>query len=146
MIVLCVLFGLWLIFRGVGALGVPLFATWHDSARYALAAMFFFTAITHFTRMKREHARMVPKVFPYPLAVIYFTGVLEFLGAGGLLEPRFAGLAGVCLIVLLVAMFPANVKAAREHLTVGGRPATRLWLRLPMQILFIGLLWWSTRS
>ena len=139
------LFGLWLIFRAIGALGVPPFATWHDAARYALAAMFFFTAITHFTRMKHEHARMVPKVFAYPLVVIYITGVLEFLGAAGLLAPRFAALAGVCLIVLLVAMFPANIKAAREHLTVGGRPATRLWLRLLMQILFIGLLWWSTR-
>jgi uncharacterized membrane protein len=145
MIVLSVLFGLWLIFRGVGALGVPLFATWHDAARYALAAMFFFTAITHFTGMKREHARMVPKVFRHPLAMIYFTGVLEFLGAAGLLLPRFAAFAGVGLIVLLVAMFPANIKAAREHLTVGGRPATRLWLRLPMQILFIGMLSWSTR-
>jgi hypothetical protein len=38
-----------------------------------------------------------------------------------------------------------TIQAAREHLTVGGRPATRLWLRFWMQILFIGLLWWSTQ-
>jgi uncharacterized membrane protein len=145
MIVLFVLLGSLLAFRAMGAFGMALFATWHDAARYALAAMFLFTAISHFTRVKHEHARMVPKIFPYPLGVIYFTGVLEFLGAVGLLASRFAALAGACLMLLLVAMFPANIKAAREHLMIGGRPATRLWLRLPMQILFIGLLWWSTR-
>jgi uncharacterized membrane protein len=49
----------------------------------------------------------------------------------------------VALIAMLVAIFPANIRAAREGLKVGGRPATRLWLRAPMQILFIGLLSWS---
>jgi uncharacterized membrane protein len=43
-------------------------------------------------------------------------------------------------------MFPANVNAARKQLTLGGRPVTPLWLRLPMQLLFIGLLWWSSQS
>ena len=46
----------------------------------------------------------------------------------------------VALIVMLVALFPANIRAAREGLTLRGRPATQLWLRAPMQILFIGLL------
>jgi uncharacterized membrane protein len=145
MIVLFVLLGLWAVLRGIGSLGVAMFGNWHDAARYALAGMFVFTAVSHFTPMKHDQARMVPRIFPRPLAVIYFTVVLEFLGAVGLVIPRFETLAEFCLIALLIAMFPANVKAAREHLTLGGRPATRLWLRLPMQVLFIGLLWWSTR-
>jgi uncharacterized membrane protein len=49
------------------------------------------------------------------------------------------------LILLLIAMFPANVNAARKRLTLGGRPATPLWLRLALQLLFIGLLWWSSQ-
>ena len=53
--------------------------------------------------------------------------------------------AGICLIVLLVAMFPANVRAARERLPLRGKPVTALWLRLPMQIFFIGLIWWASR-
>jgi hypothetical protein len=51
--------------------------------------MFLFTGLAHFTKMKHELARMVPDVFPRPLLVIYATGVLEFLGAAGLLLPRF---------------------------------------------------------
>jgi hypothetical protein len=40
MAVLIVLFGSWLIFWGIGAMGVIAFASWHESARYALALMF----------------------------------------------------------------------------------------------------------
>jgi uncharacterized membrane protein len=42
-------------------------------------------------------------------------------------------------------MFPANAKAAIEHLKVAGRPATPLWLRLPLQLVFIALAWWVSR-
>jgi len=146
MAVLIVLFTSWLVLRGLGAVGVSALATWRDSAHYALAVMFAFTGIAHFNKMKHDLARMVPRIFPHPLLIIYLTGVLEFLGAAGLLLPRFRSLAGNCLIALLIAMFPANVKAATEKMTLRGKPATALWLRLPMQLLFIGLLCWSTRG
>src|ERR1700677_3627039 len=76
---------------------------------------------------------------------VYFTGLCEIAGAVGLLLPRFRSLAGICLILLLIAMFPANAKAAIEHLKVAGRPATPLWLRLPLQLVFIALAWWVSR-
>ena len=145
MAVLIVLFGSWLIFRGIGALGVPALATWQDSARYALAAMFAFTGIGHFTKLRHDFARMVPRMFPWPMAMVYITGVLELLGAAGLLLPRFRALTGLCLIALLVVMFPANMRAAFNHMRLGGRTATPLWLRAPMQLLFIVLLLWSTK-
>ena len=144
MTVLIVLFASWLVFRTLGALGVEAFAGWSHSVHYALAVMFLFTGFAHFTKMKHDLARMVPGVFPRPLLVIYATGVLEFLGAVGLLLPNFRAPAAFCLMVLLIAMFPANVKAARDRLTLRGKPATPFWLRAPMQMLFVGLLWWST--
>jgi hypothetical protein len=52
MVVLIVLFGSWLLFRGIGLLGIAAFASWQDAARYALAAMFLFTASAHFNRIK----------------------------------------------------------------------------------------------
>jgi uncharacterized membrane protein len=143
MAVLVVLFGSWLLLRGIGAVGVAALASWHDSARCALAVMFVFTAIAHFNRIKHDLARMVPPVFPRPLMLVYLTGALEFAGAAGLLLPRFASLAAICLVILLLAIFPANVRAARQGITLRGRPATPLWLRAPMQLLFIGLLCWS---
>ena len=145
MAVLIVLFTSKLVFRQIGALGVEALASWQRSAGFALAVMFVFTGIAHFNKMKHDLARMVPAMFPRRMLLVYFTGVLEFAGAVGLLIPRFRRAAGICLIVLLIVMFPANVNAATKGTTVGGKPATPLGLRLPMQVLFIGLLWWSTR-
>jgi hypothetical protein len=58
--VLVVLFGSLLVYRGLGALGVSVFDMWLQSARFALATMFVFTAIAHFAPMKRELIAMVP--------------------------------------------------------------------------------------
>jgi len=69
------------------------------------------------------------------------TGVFELLGAIGLLVPQTLPLATYGLIALLVAMFPANVHAAREGLMVAGRRATPLLWRLPLQVFWIAALW-----
>jgi uncharacterized membrane protein len=62
-----------------------------------------------------------------------------------LLIPRFRSLAGTCLILLLIGMFTANVNAALKGVTLGGKPVTPLGLRTPMQVLFIGLIWWASK-
>ena len=145
MAVLVVLLVSVLLFRGLGAMGIAAFATWQLSARYALALMFLFTSTAHFTKMKHDLARMVPRLFPQALALVYITGVCEILGAIGILFERSRSLAGACLILLLLALFPANWKAASEGLPLRGKPATPLWLRAPMQVLFLVLTWWVTR-
>jgi uncharacterized membrane protein len=145
MLLLFILMGSLLLFRALGAAGISLFHTWTDSTRCALAVMFLFTSAAHFNKIRHELARMMPSIFPNAMALVYFTGVCEILGAIGILVPRTRSLAGLCLFVFLLAILPANVKASREHLTVGGRPATALWLRIPMQILFLVLICWSTQ-
>ncbi len=94
--------------------------------------------------MRRDLAEMIPSFFPQPMLLVYVTGLAEFLGAAGLLIPRFRLLAGVCLILLLLGMFTANVNAALKGGTLRGKPVTPLWLRTPMQALFIGLIWWAS--
>lgn len=145
MLVLIVLLVSWVAFRGIGAAGAHSLASWQNSARYALAVMFMFTATAHFNKMKHDLAQMIPSYFPRPLLIVYITGVFELLGAIGLVQPEFRKLAGICLIALLVGMFIANVNAAQRGVTLRGKPPTPLWLRAPMQILFVALLWWSTR-
>jgi uncharacterized membrane protein len=56
----------------------------------------------------------------------------------------FQRLAAWCLMALLVAMFPANVHAARTAHTIANRPHTPMIIRGPLQALWIGLLWWTT--
>ena len=106
MAVLIVLLTSWLLFHLIGAAGVSAFATGHDFARFALAIMFLFTSTAHFNQMKQDLARLVPAKFPRPMVIIYVTGVLEILGAIGLMLPQFHRVAAFCLTALLIAMFP----------------------------------------
>ena len=64
----------------------------------------------------------------------------------GLPRPDEQTFDGTVAALVASIMFIANVKAAREGLMIGGSPATGLVLRIPMQILFIWLAWWSTRA
>ena len=134
-----------LVFRGLGAVGLGLFAVWQDAARFALAVMFLFTGITHFTRMRADYIRMVPRVFPYPGLVVDLSGAFEILGAIGLLIPSLAKWAGLGLVLLLLGMFSANFNAAQNNVDFRGRPPTPLWLRLPAQLVYMGVALWATQ-
>jgi uncharacterized membrane protein len=144
MVVLFVLFASLLFFRALGALGVSTFDSWSCSTRFALAVMFLFTSSAHFNKFRHDLALMMPAIFRRPMALVYFTGICEILGALGILAPQTRALAGLCLVVFLLAILPVNIKAAREHVFIAGRQATPLWSRIPMQILFIALLCWTT--
>lgn len=143
--VLLVLFISLFFFRALGALGVSLFDTWIASTRYALAAMFLFTSAAHFNKIRHDLVRMMPSFFSNPMHLVYFTGVCEILGATGILLPQTRSLAGFFLLVFLLAILPANIKAARENVIIAGKPATALWLRIPVQFFFLALLAWSTQ-
>jgi uncharacterized membrane protein len=142
--VLIVLLVSFIVLRGVGWLGVARLSSWRAAGVGALAIMFLFTSTAHFTSMKYDLAAMMPDPLPDGLWVIYLTGVFEIAGAIGLLIPRTRRLAGICLVLLLVAVFPANVNAALNGIPLGGEPPTPLWLRAPEQLLFIGMLWWTS--
>jgi uncharacterized membrane protein len=142
MVVLIVLFGSLVFYRVLGVVGVVFFAGWMNCERFALATMFLFTAVAHFAPIKKDMIAMVPPSFPRPDLLVFVTGVLEFAGAVGLLIPARRMWAAWGLIALLVAMFPANVSAARRGLKLGGRPVTPLWIRAPMQVLFVFWAWW----
>jgi uncharacterized membrane protein len=112
--VLAVLFGSLLLYRALGAAGLPRFDSWIASGRFALATMFVFTAVSHFAPMKRDLIAMVPARLPRPDLLVFATGMLELAGAAGLLfeATRFWAVCG--LILLMAAMLPANVSAARR--------------------------------
>jgi uncharacterized membrane protein len=133
-----------LLLRGVGLIGVKQLSSWRNAGRGALVIMFLFTGVSHFTSMKYDFAAMIPAPLPNELWVIYLTGVLEIAGAIGLLIPRTRKLAGVCLVLLLIALFPANVYAALNEIPLRGEAPTPLWLRGPMQLLYIGMVWWTS--
>ncbi len=136
-IVLLVSFAL---LRCAGWLGVAAMDNWDLPLRGALCAMFLLTASAHWGRGRPDLIRMVPQGFPVHGIIVSATGVLEILGAVGLLIPSTARTAAACMAVLLIAMFPANARAARERLTILGRPAMNLALRGALQAVFVAAL------
>jgi uncharacterized membrane protein len=100
--------------RLVGWLGgVEYVDSWPKAIAVGLAVMFAMTGVAHFARLRRDMIAIVPPRLPAPGVLVTITGVLELLGVAGLLFPPTRVAAAVCLFVLMLAMFPANVYAAR---------------------------------
>jgi uncharacterized membrane protein len=121
----------------VGRAGVTVFQPIGTVLRTALALMFLLTASAHWGKRRRDLIRMVPRGFPTPDLLVTVTGMLEIIGAIGLLIPSTAPGAAVCLAALLLALFPANVHAAREKLTIAGQPVPGIAVRTAIQIVFM---------
>jgi uncharacterized membrane protein len=140
MVPFLVLLAGWMLFRALGVLGLQPLDGWQASLRAALALMFVVTASAHFGSRRRDLVAMVPPVLPAAGRLVTLTGVLELAGAAGLLYAPLAPLAAAGLAMLLVLMFPANMRAARARLRIGGRPATPLGWRVLLQALFLAAL------
>jgi uncharacterized membrane protein len=134
------------VFRGLGFAGIHAFATWQACARDGLSLMLVFTGISHFTFMREDLVRMMPPSIPWPRGMVYFTGVCEIAGAVGLLLPEFRTAAAYALVLFFLAVLPANIHAARAGVKLRGKPATALWFRIPMQVLFIAVALWSAAA
>ena len=78
----------------------------------------------------------MPPQLPAPGLLVTVTGVLEFLGAVGLLVPSTRVAAALCLLLLMLAMFPANIYAARMP-NPPKSMTTRLPLRTVIEVVFL---------
>jgi len=123
--------------RLVGIAGVEPLDGWQMSLRVGLAAMLVLTASAHWGKRRPDLVAMVPTRLRRAGLLVTVTGVLELAGAVGLLITPLAPYAATGLALLFVAMFPANVSAAKRHLAIDGRPVTPLKLRTGMQLLFL---------
>src|SRR5262249_21481193 len=125
-----------LVLAGIfGLLIVPL--GWWTALRIALTAMFLLTASAHWGKRRADLIRMVPAAFPRPDLLVTITGACEIAGAAGLIIPALATAAATSLALLLIAIFPANIRAAREGIAIAGRPPTPLPVRAAIQVIFL---------
>jgi uncharacterized membrane protein len=87
--------------------------------------------------MRRDMIAIVPPRLPAAGLLVTITGVLELLGAAGLLYPPTRVAAAVCLFVLMLVMFPANVYAARMP-NPPKSMTSRLDVRTAEEIVYLG--------
>jgi uncharacterized membrane protein len=137
MVPFSVLIGLFILFNGLGHFHIVIPYGWWASLRLALSGMFLLTASAHWGKRRPDLIQMVPPVLPRPDLLVTATGILEILGAIGLIIPSLAHYAAFGLALLLIGVFPANVHAARRRLTIAARPVPDLWPRTVLQIVFL---------
>jgi uncharacterized membrane protein len=103
---------------------------------------FFIGGIAHFAATATE-MRIVPPYIPWPRATVLVTGVFELLGALGVMRARSRPAAGAGLLLLTLAVTPANIYML-QHWELFPVPYWTLVARLPLQLLLLGLIAWST--
>ncbi len=111
---------------------------------FLLGAFFAYAGINHFV-MPEVYLQIMPPFLPAPLALVYISGVFEILGGLGVLFPKTRSLSGWGLVLLLIAVFPANLYMLIEKVYLPGMPEEEwlLWIRLPLQGVLIAWVWWA---
>jgi uncharacterized membrane protein len=103
--------------------------------KYVLAFAMIMAGINHFLNPP-IYLSIMPTYLPAPLFLVYLSGVLETVLGILLLIPALTPFAAWGLMILFVAIFPANLNMAL-HPERYSIPELLLWLRLPLQGLLI---------
>ncbi len=110
--------------------------------RSLLALLLIVAGVMHFVRAD-FFLKVMPPYFPFPLELVYLSGICE-MGLGGLLLiPRFRRFAGWGIVALLIAVFPANIYVYQHQELIPASPTVHFW-RLPLQAVLVLIAYWQT--
>jgi uncharacterized membrane protein len=107
--------------------------SWH---LYCMAAIYFIAGCNHF-RNPRLYLKIIPPFFPKPKLLNSVSGLAEIILAILLCIPQTSIMAAWGIILLLIAVFPANLYMFQNDKASLGLPKWILFIRLPLQLVFI---------
>ena len=112
------------------------------ASRIVLAAIFVAAGTLHFV-IPAEYQRIMPPYLPFHRALVLLSGAFEIAGGLGLLFGRTRRAAGTGLVLLLLAVWPANAQMLLNARAAGASPTAEalLWARLPLQLLLMAWVW-----
>jgi len=114
---------------------------------WVMAAFYVLAGLMHFRRPD-YYMPMMPPYLPWHAALIFLSGAAEVVLGAALLVPSLRRSAAWGIILLLIAIFPANVHIALHNVPVFGAAAGAgiwNWVRLPLQAVLILWAWWYTQ-
>ena len=87
---------------------------------------------------------IIPPYLPFHIELVYISGFFEILFGLMILFPKYRYYGSIGLILLLIAIFPANIylaqsKEAQE--AIGASQQITIW-RLPIQGILIWIAYW----
>ncbi len=113
-------------------------------ALLALAAFFVVAGVNHFLNPD-FYVAIMPPYLPAHLELVYLSGVFELVGGVAVLVAGVRVLAGWGLILLLIAIFPANLHTALHPELFPDVSTVAMYARLPLQLVFIAWAYWATQ-
>jgi len=121
------------------------FLTNPTASQYLIAAAFMATGILHFLK-PGTFMSIMPEYIPYHKAMVYISGAAELLGGIGVLFRLTQNWTAWGLILLLVAVFPANIDMTVQAFKHQGGHSFYFWatvLRLPLQFVLMYWIYWA---
>ena len=115
------------------------------ATKIIFALLFMVAGANHFVESKFYEA-IVPPYLPWPRALVVISGIAEIVLGVWLLIPKFSPYAAWGLILLLIAVVPANVHMATHPDLYPTIPPVLLWLRLPLQAVLVLWAYCYTRT
>lgn len=112
--------------------------------KYLMALFYIGSGVNHFLNPD-FYMKIMPPYLPWHLELVYLSGVIEIALGILLLIPRYTRLAAWGIILLLIAVFPANIYLAQNPEIMPDVSPTAHLIRLPIQGVFILWAWWYTR-
>lgn len=112
--------------------------------KYLLCMFFVLAGLYHFIN-PNFYLKIMPPYLPWHLFLVYLSGFFEIALGSLLLLPALTRIAAWGLIALLIAVFPANLHMATNPELYPEINSIALWLRLPLQAVFIAWAYWYTR-
>ncbi|MBO6753948.1 MULTISPECIES: hypothetical protein [Spongiibacter] len=113
--------------------------------RVLICLFFLGGGVAHFL-VAEGFAAIVPPFLPWPLAIVWLTGVAELIMAPMVFWPRYREPVGKLMALYCLLVLPANIYQAISGVEgVGGDlPESFLWLRIPLQFVLIAAILWAT--
>ena len=105
---------------------------------------YIYAGLLHFTNTN-WFLQIVPPYLPLKLELVYVSGFFEIIFGLMLVLPSWRYYAGWGLVLLLIAVYPANIYLAQTNGAAMNTSALVAWGRLPFQFLFIGIAYWHTK-
>ena len=112
---------------------------------YIMSYFYIQIGIKHFTD-PNWFMQIMPPSFPYHLELVYLSGFFEIILGILLIFKKTRYIAGWGLILLLIAVFPANIYLAQTNGAAMGISPEIAWGRLPIQAIFIALAYWHSKE
>lgn len=111
--------------------------------RWLVTLIFCTVGILHFVKPE-FFVHIMPAYLPWHEELVQISGFFEIAGGVGVQIPKLRKAAGYGLLALLLAVFPANINMAVNHVGLPdgtALPSLALWARLPLQFVIMWFVW-----